>query len=50
MAHRLSTIIDADIINVIDKGKLIASNNHEKLLKECKIYSNLYNTESSYIE
>ena len=50
VAHRLSTIIDADIINVIDKGKLIASNNHEKLLKECKIYSNLYNTESSYIE
>lgn len=50
VAHRLSTIIDADIINVIDKGKLIASNNHEKLLKECKIYSTLYNTESSYIE
>lgn len=50
VAHRLSTIIDADIINVIDKGKLIASNNHEKLLKECMIYSNLYNTESSYIE
>lgn len=50
VAHRLSTIIDADIINVIDKGKLIASNNHEKLLKECKIYSNLYNIESSYIE
>lgn len=50
VAHRLSTIIDADIINVIDKGKLIASNNHEKLLKECKIYSNLYNAESSYIE
>ena len=50
VAHRLSTIIDADIINVIDKGKLIASNTHEKLLKECKIYSNLYNTESSYIE
>ena len=50
VAHRLSTIIDADIINVIDKGKLIASNTHEKLLKECNIYSNLYNTESSYIE
>lgn len=50
VAHRLSTIIDADIINVIDKGKLIASNNHERLLKECMIYSNLYNTESSYIE
>ena len=47
VAHRLSTIIDADTINVIDKGKLIASGKHNELLKNCKVYSNLYNTESS---
>lgn len=47
VAHRLSTIIDADTINVIDKGKLIASGKHDELLKNCKIYNNLYNTESS---
>ena len=36
VAHRLSTIIDADIIHVVDDGKLIASGTHEQLLKKCK--------------
>ena len=47
VAHRLSTIVDADIINVIDKGKLAASGTHNELLKTCKIYQGLYKTESS---
>ena len=45
VAHRLSTIVDADVINVIDKGTLVAADKHEKLLKECEIYKNLYFTE-----
>ena len=45
VAHRLSTIVDADVINVIDKGRLLASGKHEKLLKECEVYKNLYFTE-----
>ena len=50
VAHRLSTIVDADIINVIDKGKLAASGTHNELLKNCKIYQSLYKTESSNSE
>ena len=46
VAHRLSTIIDADIIYLIDKGKVAASGTHEELLKNCKIYKNLYNNEN----
>lgn len=46
VAHRLSTIMDADIIHVVDKGNVIASGNHKKLLKECKIYKKLYEGES----
>ncbi len=46
VAHRLSTIIDADIINVIDKGKLIDSGSHQELLKTCNVYKNLYKNES----
>ena len=46
VAHRLSTIIDADIIYVVDKGQVVAQGTHNKLLKTNKIYKNLYTTES----
>ncbi len=45
VAHRLSTIVDADEINIIDKGRLLASGTHEKLLNSCEIYKNLYSSE-----
>ena len=45
VAHRLSTIIDADIIHVIDKGKLAVSGTHEELLKNSSIYKKLYQSE-----
>ncbi len=47
VAHRLSTIIDADIINIIEDGKLLSYGNHEYLFKNCDVYKNLYTTESS---
>ena len=46
VAHRLSTIMDADIIYVVDGGKLVASGKHDELLKTNEIYKNLYTTES----
>ena len=46
VAHRLSTIMDADIIHVVDDGKVIATGTHKELLNSCKIYRNLYETES----
>lgn len=49
VAHRLSTIIDADEINVIDKGKLVGTGTHEYLLKNNKVYKTLYDTESNSI-
>ena len=45
VAHRLSTIMDADIIHVVDGGKIIASGTHKELMKQCKIYKDLYKTE-----
>ena len=45
VAHRLSTIIDADIIHIIDKGKLVESGTHKELLKQSNIYRSLYNVE-----
>ncbi len=47
VAHRLSTIMDADEIHVIEQGKLIASGPHQELLKTCKSYQTLYQSESN---
>ena len=41
IAHRLSTIKKADIIYVLDKGKIIDFGNHQQLLDTCKLYSKL---------
>ena len=49
VAHRLSTIIDADTINVIDKGKLVGTGTHNELLENNKVYKSLYNSESNNI-
>ena len=40
IAHRLSTIKKADVILVLEKGKIIASGNHQKLLSSNKQYKN----------
>ncbi len=45
VAHRLSTIIDADIIHIIDKGRLEASGTHTYLLKHSNTYKSLYEKE-----
>ena len=42
IAHRLSTVIDADKIFVVDNGKIIDSGTHQELLKKCEFYKNLY--------
>ena len=46
VAHRLSTIMDADIIYVVDNGKIVSSGTHKELLKTSNIYKNLYETET----
>ena len=46
VAHRLSTIMDADVIHIVDQGKIVASGTHDELLKTNEIYKNLYETES----
>lgn len=45
VAHRLSTIKNADIILVMNKGNIIEQGNHEELLKKKGFYYNLYNSQ-----
>ncbi len=47
VAHRLSTIKDADIIYVMDKGKVSAQGTHNNLLRNSKIYKTLYENEDT---
>lgn len=47
VAHRLSTIRNADIILVMKDGNIIEQGNHEKLLKEKGFYYTLYNSQFS---
>ena len=47
IAHRLSTVMDADLIHVIDKGKLSESGTHAELLAKNGIYARLYQLQFS---
>ena len=42
IAHRLSTVRDADRILVIDNGKIVEEGSHEELIKKGGLYSHLY--------
>ena len=42
IAHRLSTIQKADLIVVMDKGKIVETGNHQQLLQNNGFYSSLY--------
>lgn len=45
VAHRLSTIKEADVILVMKDGKIIEQGNHEELLEKNGFYANLYNSQ-----
>lgn len=45
IAHRLSTVVNADRIIVIDDGKVVGEGTHKKLLSNNKIYKKLYESE-----
>ena len=45
VAHRLSTIKEADIILVMKDGNIIEQGDHRKLLARGGFYANLYNSQ-----
>ena len=45
VAHRLSTIREADVILVMKDGSIIEQGNHEALLKQGGFYAELYNSQ-----
>lgn len=47
VAHRLSTIVDADNILVLNDYKIVNSGTHNELMKKCIEYKNLYEIEDN---
>lgn len=45
IAHRLSTVKNADVILVMDHGRIVERGRHEELLKKNGVYAELYNSQ-----
>ena len=48
VAHRLSTIREADVILVMKDGKVIEQGNHESLLEQGDFYRHLYESQFAH--
>lgn len=42
IAHRFSTILSADVIVVMDQGRIVGQGRHDELIRSCEVYQQLY--------
>src|SRR5687768_12817412 len=45
IAHRLGTVVNADLIVVLDKGKILDQGTHQELFERCSLYRDLCETQ-----
>jgi ATP-binding cassette subfamily B protein len=45
IAQRISTVLHADLILVLDKGEIVAQGSHQELMEESPIYADIYNSQ-----
>jgi ATP-binding cassette subfamily B protein len=45
IAQRISTVMNADLILVMDKGEVVARGKHKELMEESEIYADIYNSQ-----
>jgi ATP-binding cassette subfamily B protein len=49
ISHRLSTLVNADAILVMQRGRLADCGKHEELLSRCETYQTLWNQQTSHL-
>ena len=45
IAQRITTVMNADVILVMDKGKIAPSGKHAQLMEESEIYTEIYHSQ-----
>ncbi len=45
IAQRISTVLNADQILVLDKGEIVARGTHEELLESSELYAEIYTSQ-----
>jgi ATP-binding cassette subfamily B protein len=50
IAHRLSTVREADLILVMDRGRIVERGTHEELVAKAGLYSELYRTQFAVLD
>jgi ATP-binding cassette subfamily B protein len=50
IAHRIQSVMNADLILVLDKGRIVQKGRHEDLLEEDGIYRKIYNIQTQVDE
>jgi len=49
ISHRLSTLVNANAILVMQQGRLVDSGRHEELVSRCETYQQLWNQQTSHL-
>ena len=47
IAQRVSSVMDADKIIMLEGGKIIAQGTHKELLKSCEVYKEIYTSQNN---
>ena len=47
IAQRISTVLNADQILVLDNGQIVAQGTHEELMESSEIYAQIYQSQLS---
>ncbi|WP_353096427.1 ABC transporter ATP-binding protein [Tissierella praeacuta] len=45
VAQRITSVMDADKILVMDRGKIVGQGTHHKLMKDCEVYRDIYHSQ-----